>query len=441
MLEPQTSAFRAPSDAQLRELSRATNGWHVVVVPRARAAEPPSDDVSASQLRRLRTLLDVPQRVFADVEGDQYFYALPLRGSPTADSHPDQPQVVGLLEISRSSEIVETTSDDLVRAMVLVLLIVVVATIMVGMLAMRFVSRPITKLLRGIDDVAKGDLSHVILSERDDEIGSIATRFNEMTFSLRESRGETQRQNEAKLALEQRVGQSEKLATIGQLAAEIAHEVGTPLNVIAGRARSIQKKKEDPEAVEKNAGIIAEQTARITRIIQRLLDFTRRRVGTHEPTAVNLNELSLTTMELLAGQFSSARVKTRLDRAEGLPTVAGDADRLQQVLINLLLNAVQAMPDGGSLAVETRVAMRNRPGLEGNSEQRFVTFAVIDSGGGIAAEIKDKIFDPFYTTKEGSGGTGLGLAVCSGIVKEHDGWIDIEDSEVGGTVFRVFLPA
>ncbi len=435
-IEAQASAFRAPSDAQLRDLGRGTNGWRVVVIPRSRAAELPSADISASQLRRLRTLLDVPQLSFADVEGDQYYFTLPIR---SLGARGDEPQVLGMLEIVRGAEILDTTSDDLVRAMILVVLIVVVTTVMVGALAMRFVSRPITKLLRGIDDVAKGDLSHVILSERDDEIGSIATRFNEMTFSLRESRAETQRQNSAKLALEQRVGQSEKLATLGQLAAEIAHEVGTPLNVIAGRARSIQKKKEDPEAVEKNAEIVAEQTARITRIIQRLLDFTRRKVGAHEPTQVNLNELSLTTMELLSGQFSSARIKTRLDRAEALPKVAGDSDRLQQVLINLMLNAVQAMPEGGSLSIETRVVEATRPGLESAAE-KFVTFAVIDTGVGIPAAIKDKIFDPFYTTKEGSGGTGLGLAVCSGIVKEHDGWIDIEDASGGGTVFRVYLP-
>jgi signal transduction histidine kinase len=435
--EAQTT-FRPPSEAQLRELSRASSGWRVSVIPRTRAADPPSGAISAGQLRRLRTLLEVPQLTFSDTDGDTYFYDLPIR-APTA-SRAEDPQVVAMLEVSRANELLDTTTDDLVRAVILVVLIVVVVTIMVGALASRLVSRPITKLLRGIDDVAKGDLSHVILSERDDEIGAIATRFNEMTGSLRESRAETQRQNEAKLALEQRVGQSEKLATLGQLAAEIAHEVGTPLNVIAGRARSIQKKKEDPEAVEKNAGIIAEQTARITRIIQRLLDFTRRKVGTHETTVVNLNELTLTTMELLSGQFGSARVKTRLDRAEGLPRCPGDPDRLQQVLINLMLNAVQAMPDGGSLAVETRTVARTRPGLEG-AEQRFVTFTITDSGVGIPADIKDKIFDPFYTTKEGSGGTGLGLAVCSGIVKEHDGWIDIEDAEGGGTVFRVFLPA
>jgi signal transduction histidine kinase len=262
-----------------------------------------------------------------------------------------------------------------------------------------------------------------------------------MTFSLRESRGETQRQNEAKLALEQRLGQTEKLATIGQLAAEIAHEVGTPLNVIAGRAGLMAKKAKDPDAIEKNAEIIAEQTARITRIIQRLLDFTRRKVGSTGKSEVNLNELSLTTMELLAGQFSSAKVRTRLERAEGLPRVAGDSDRLQQVMINLLLNAAQSMPDGGSLVVETKIVHRTRPGLEGGAEQAFVVFSVKDTGVGIAADIKDKIFDPFYTTKEDRGGTGLGLAVCSGIVKEHDGWIDVEDGDAGGSVFRVYLPA
>ena len=312
---------------------------------------------------------------------------------------------------------------------------------MVGVLARRLVSRPITKLLRGIDDVAKGDLSHVILSERDDEIGAIATRFNEMTFSLRESRGETQRQNEAKLALEQRLGQTEKLATIGQLAAEIAHEVGTPLNVIAGRARSIQRKSKDPEAVEKNAEIVAEQTARITRIIQRLLDFTRRKVGTAARRRGQPQRASRSRRSSCSPVSSRARgSRSGSSAPAGLPRVAGDSDRLQQVLINLLLNAVQAMPDGGALVVETGAVRRTRPGLEGSAEQDFVVVAVTDTGVGIPADIKDKIFDPFYTTKEGQGGTGLGLAVCSGIVKEHDGWIDVDDAEPGGTMFRVFLP-
>jgi signal transduction histidine kinase len=436
-LESQGSAFRIPSDSTLRELESRNGNWRVKVAPRVRKDLPPGSDLDARELAWLRTLVESPTFQLDDnAIGDRYYYVLAL-GVRTPDK--EERTVLGMLEISKPIDLLST--DDLGRALALVVLIVLVTTLMVGALASRFVSRPIKKLLRGIDDVAKGDLSHVILAERDDEIGQIATRFNEMTFSLRESRGETQRQNEAKLALEQRLGQTEKLATIGQLAAEIAHEVGTPLNVIAGRAKSIKRKAKDPDAVEKNAEIVAEQTARITRIIQRLLDFTRRKVGTPGKGDVNLNELSLTTMELLAGQFAAAKVMTRLERAEGLPRVAGDADRLQQVLINLLLNAVQAMPDGGSLALETRTIRRTRPGLEGSPEQAFVSFAVKDTGSGIPDDIRDKIFDPFYTTKEGQGGTGLGLAVCSGIVKEHDGWIDIETNDGGGTVFRVYLPA
>jgi signal transduction histidine kinase len=432
-MEKQISAFRIPSDRDV-EGWRQTTGWNVVVIPKVRADNPA--DISR-QVRWLRVMIEQPSVKYSVTDNDRFYFATSLR-APTA-SPSDKPVTVGMLELSKSTDVI--TSGDLGRAITLIVLIVAVTTLMVGALASRLVSRPITKLLTGIDDVAKGDLSHAILAERDDEIGQIATRFNEMTFSLRESRGETQRQNEAKLALEQRLGQTEKLATIGQLAAEIAHEVGTPLNVIAGRARSIQRKSREPETVEKNAAIVAEQTARITRIIQRLLDFTRRKVGAAGKAEINLNELSLTTMELLAGQFSAAKVRTRLERAEGLPRVAGDADRLQQVLINLLLNAVQAMPDGGQIAVETKTVRRTRPGLEGSAEQKFVTFSVRDTGVGVPEEIRDKIFDPFYTTKDGQGGTGLGLAVCSGIVKEHDGWIDVENNSGGGTIFRVYLPA
>jgi signal transduction histidine kinase len=435
-IEAAPSAFRAPSEAALRELARRASGWKVTVLPSTLGARSPEDGAVLAQLRRLNAMV-LLARPNADIDAGQYYYDLPIRA---ASDRGDDPQVIGMLEIAKPADALDATSDDLWRIATLLSLIVGITTVMVGVFAMRLVTRPITKLLSGIDDVAKGDLSHVILSERDDEIGALATRFNEMTFSLRESRGETQRQNEAKLALEQRLGQTEKLATLGQLAAEIAHEVGTPLNVIAGRARSIQRKSRDPEVIEKNAGIIAEQTARITRIIQRLLDFTRRKVGSAAAADVNLNDIAASTIELLAGQFANARVRVRLERGAQPGRVAGDSDRLQQVLINLLLNAVQAMPDGGSLAVETALVRRTRPGLEGSAEQDFVTIAIADTGVGIPAEIRDRIFDPFYTTREGRGGTGLGLAVVSGIVKEHDGWIDVEDGRPTGTVFRVYLP-
>ncbi|MEO7732806.1 MAG: HAMP domain-containing protein, partial [Kofleriaceae bacterium] len=237
-IETQPSLFRTASEATMRELMRAASGWKITVLPASRSSKPSAEDATEAQLRRLNAMVLVP-KPGSDVEGEQYYYDLPIRA---ASERSAEPEIVGLLEISKSADVLDSTADDLSRVATLVLLIVGITTVMVGVFAMRLVSRPITKLLSGIDDVAKGDLSHVILSERDDEIGAIATRFNEMTYSLRESRAETQRQNDEKLHLEQRLGQTEKLATLGQLAAEIAHEVGTPLNVIAGRARSIQKK-------------------------------------------------------------------------------------------------------------------------------------------------------------------------------------------------------
>ncbi len=431
-----TMAWRENAPGVASELSRAVAPWRVSLLH----ADSTAVDGTRAQLDRLGILRDAPKLTLALTGDGTFVVVVPIREA--ASALPDGLLVVGTLEIQRSTTSVDQAArDELILSILAVVLIAGLATAAVAALARSLMSRPVAKLLRGIDDVARGDLSHALLSERDDEIGALANRFNEMTFSLRESRAETLRQNQAKLDLEQRLAQTEKLATIGQLAAEIAHEVGTPLGVISGRARSIQKKSSDREVVEKNAGIIAEQTARITRIIQRLLDFARRKVGHVENAEVNLNDLTLTTMELLGGQFSNTKIKTRLARAEALPRVAGDSDRLQQVLLNLLLNAIQAMPDGGSLRLETSTVTRQRPGLELAPEQSFVRVEVADTGVGIPAEVRDKIFEPFVTTKEGKGGTGLGLAVCSGIVKEHDGWMETEDAPGGGTIFRVFLPA
>ena len=436
-------------DALGRDLSKDAAGWKVRVLPREPVDAPldpaaprpdrkPRMKMTPGEIHRLHALTGSPDNRLIERDGDELHYALPLR------VHTDRgKEVTGALDLSRSiASLDEARARDVLRAILWVVVIASLTTSAVYLLTRNLMSQPMAKLLRGIDDVAKGDLSHVILSERDDEIGAVASRFNDMTFSLRESRAETQRHHDAKSSLEQRLAHTEKLATIGQIAAEIAHEVGTPLGVIAGRARATQKKAADPEAVVKNSAIIAEQTARITRIIQRLLDFARRRVGPPERARVNLNALTLTTMELLASQFSAAKVKTRLTRAEGLPPVLGDGDRLQQVLLNLLLNAVQAMPEGGALTVETAAVTRQRPGLELAPEQTFVRIDVSDTGVGIPPDRRDKIFEPFYTSKEGQGGTGLGLAVCAGIVKEHDGWIEVDAGAEGtGTVFRVHLPA
>jgi signal transduction histidine kinase len=263
-----------------------------------------------------------------------------------------------------------------------------------------------------------------------------------MTQSLRDARAETRRGVEERLALEAHLRDVAQLATIGQLAAEIAHEVGTPLNVVTGRARAMLKKADDGDAVRKNATIIAEQAGRITRIIQRLLDVARRKVGAGERTPVELNKLALDTLELLEYQIGSARIESRSRLDRGVTALPGNRDQLQQVLLNLYMNAIEAMAGGGVLEVRTSRIARRRPGLEVDPERRYTVLEVSDTGIGIAASDRANVFEAFYTSKAQSGGTGLGLSVAHGIVKDHDGWIEIVDNTAAGrgTVFRVFLP-
>jgi len=436
-------------------ISRAGTPWSAAILPRSLATHP-VPAAETRQVERLKTILEVRLPELIDDEGDHYVLAVPLR-VPSLKS-PEGFEIAGSLEVSRSTaNLGPAFRADLLRTIPLLILIVGTTGLAVWGLTRSLVSRPIEKLVGGIDEVAKGDLTGVLLAEREDEIGMLAARYTEMTGSLREYRAETKRQNQARLQLEHRLSHTEKLATIGQIAAEIAHEVGTPLNVISGRAKSLGRKVDNPEAVQKNARIIAEQTDRIARIIQRLLDFTRRTVGATGKQRVNMNEVALVTMDFLEGQFASANVKTTLARAEGLPLVEGEPDKLQQVLLNVVLNAIQAMPKGGSLRVETSRVTRRRPGLEMAPEQDLVLVEVTDTGEGIKPDEREKIFEPFYTSKEDKGGTGLGLAVSHGIVKEHDGWMEVstpEERVAGrgendgarnggtgpGTTVRIYLP-
>jgi signal transduction histidine kinase len=320
---------------------------------------------------------------------------------------------------------------------------------------------PLRRLLEGIDAVGEGDLSRVILVQRDDEIGTIAGRFNAMTGSLRDAREDGRRGAEARLALEARLRQSEKLATIGQMAAEIAHEVGTPLNVIGGRARSISKiiaRQSNPQRddgsgelvpnpsaeITKNAGIIGGEVDRITKIIRQVLDFSRQRGP--RVTRVRLSAIVAEAVELVAEatrrQGIAVEIAARAPDLPALPDVPGDPDQIQQVCLNLLMNAIHAMPTGGTLRLGVERVVRRKGGLDLAAPAEFVVLEISDSGAGIPEAHRDRIFEPFFTTRDEGQGTGLGLAVSNGIVKDHDGWIEVESPGAPGkgAVFRVYLP-
>jgi len=423
---------------------------------------PPSRDPTR-QLRLRRAVVEgLPYGEHVEVDGRAVYAVMePIREGDG--------RLVGALELVRDeSETERALGDSVWNVVYAVGGLGIMLTILVWLSAVGGIASPVKRLVEAVDDVTRGDLGRVILRERDDEVGDLAERFNEMTGSLREARKEILAGVESKLALEARLRHSEKLATIGQLAAGIAHEVGTPLNVIGGRARAMEKRADEalreddrqplqPADVAKNAGIIAAQTLRITKIIQQLLDFARRPQRAREP--VDLERVAHEALDFLEQQLAQAEVVVtqapfhpeaqpageEAPSVPGKPVVVGDSDQLQQVILNLCFNAIQAMPKGGRLIVGMRGLVRRRPGLDAAPMERYVVLSVADTGVGIPEADRERIFEPFYSTKTPSendpAGTGLGLAVSNGIVKDHDGWIEIESPPAGGTVFLVFLPS
>jgi signal transduction histidine kinase len=258
-----------------------------------------------------------------------------------------------------------------------------------------------------------------------------------MAVDLKEAKEKMIREAETKLELERSLRQSEKLATIGQLASGLAHEIGTPLNIIGGRVELTKRRLEDKEEAQKNLDIISNQTTRITKIIQELLGFARKKGPGEKPVLVG--SLLETTLDFVEHQIRKQHVTVVKDIQDNLPSVIGDSDQLQQVFLNLILNAIQSMPDGGTLRVFALSTYTSKKGLADGRQQDYVAVSIADTGKGMESEVIQNIFNPFFTTKDK--GTGLGLTISQGIVQDHEGWIDVE-SEVGkGSTFKVYLPA
>lgn len=431
---------------------------------------PPDDPSRVERLRRVAEITGQPYGEHVIIGGRPvYAYMFPLRGS--------QHRIVAAVDILRPEVEVDRAYERAVRDAILTLgSLSLLLVLLLSLTVRQEMTRPLLRLVTGVDEVTRGDYTGAILRERNDEVGLLADRFNEMTRSLRQAREEILAGVDAKLQLEQRLRHSDKLATIGQLAAGIAHEVGTPLNVIGGRARVMARRAEDPQAVTKNAEIIATQAERITKIIQQLLDYARRKAPARGP--VDLRAVCSSTLDFLEHQLQTRGVAAVVQpyalqmssgpaaeagsperpaaevfdegSAPDQPIVLGDADQLQQVCLNLCMNAIQAMPEGGKLQLQLHGLVRKRPGLDRASPGSYVMLAVEDNGIGIDAEHIGRIFEPFYSTKNAdsdpdrSGGSGLGLSVSAGIVKDHDGWIECERRAAGlggGTIFRVYLPA
>ncbi|MBS0149843.1 MAG: PAS domain S-box protein [Nitrospira sp.] len=225
--------------------------------------------------------------------------------------------------------------------------------------------------------------------------------------------------------LQEQLRKTERIAELGTVASGMAHEIGTPMNVILGRAEYLMDRVTE-EPIKKGLQTIVTQVERITRVMNQLLSFARRK--TPERGALDLKQVVEDSLEMFHERLARSQIQVELRLAEPCPMVLADADQMSQVLINLVMNAVHAMPDGGTLRV----------GLA--SEPQMVRLTVADTGHGIPREVIKKIFDPFFTTKEFGKGTGLGLTVVKGIIEEHQGSIAVESQGEMGTTFTILLP-
>jgi signal transduction histidine kinase len=294
-------------------------------------------------------------------------------------------------------------------------------------------SGPIKELLEGAAAVGRGDLNYrVIVPKRGGEFSRLALDFNRMADNLAEQRRAAERAAEERLALERALRHSERLSVVGRLAAGVAHEMGAPLNVIYARAGQMLANPDAPlDKRQRYLTIIRSQAERITRIVRQLLDLARPGDLRREP--VDVGHIVTSTLELVEADAKRAGVEFEVN-ADGHLFADADKGLLHQVLLNVCLNAIQAMPAGGRLRVE---CLRDGVAAEGN---RMIAISVSDTGTGIAPEHLAHIFEPFYTTKPVGEGSGLGLAVSNRIVEEHGGRIEAANNAEGGASFTIYMP-
>jgi two-component system NtrC family sensor kinase len=316
--------------------------------------------------------------------------------------------------------------------------LLLVVSLILSIFTQKLVNKPISDLVYHTQMVADGKLDTTIEAISSDELGELAISFNRMTTSLNKAHNELAEWNRT---LEERVAQrtlenqqmqaqlarSEKLSSLGQMAAGIAHEINNPMTGILLYANLIAENKDFPLTLKDDVDIIIRETERCAAIVKQLLDFSRGTKPEHHWSS--LNEIIEKALSLLEQQLLLRNVIIERNFDNNIPEVFVDPWQLEQVFINIVLNAGQAIKDAGSIRISTRIT----------PDKRFALTEVADTGCGISKETLDRIFDPFFTTKE-DGGTGLGLSVSYGIIKNHGGDINVT-SEVGkGATMSVKLP-
>jgi two-component system NtrC family sensor kinase len=371
--------------------------------------------------------------VFRKADGDRVLGIIqPIQNQQrcaTASCHahsPDQ-SLLGVLDVTVSlAEMDAQIVQGRVRMAVLTVLAIVASSLILAWMTRRLVVRPVRALAAGTRALANGDLTTRIPETGSHELGELARAFNSMTEKLAEARHQ--------------VVQAEKLASVGRLAAGVAHEINNPLTGVLTYASLLRRQVEDRPEFAEDLDVIVRETKRCREIVKGLLDFSRQTVPDRK--SIDVNEVVRRAIAVVMHRLKLRRVSLDLDLSPNPEIVLADANQIQQVVVNLLLNAVDALgPEGGTVRLETRSSLAPPGNGDAPHGQRpaGIEIVVQDSGHGIPAETLAHVFDPFFSTK-GVRGTGLGLAVSWGIVTSHGGSIGVKSEVDEGTRFSVWLP-
>lgn len=345
----------------------------------------------------------------------------------------------GALELSEPlTALVRYTRSSFLWLLFMTAGLIAVGGVSIGAAGHWMVGKRMQALVGHARRIGEGDLSASPGIPGSDEIAELGSEMGAMAGRLREARDELVEQNNARIEALEQLRHAERLATLGQLSAGLAHEFGTPLNVVGGRAKMMAVEELDAAETVACARIIQDQVKRMTDIMRQFLNFARRRPSAR--TLSDIRETAGRVVDMLGAAARKRGVTFRVAEAPDLPAVAIDPDQMQQVLTNLVLNGIQAMPRGGSLEVGFEVERVRRPSPLPGEDTECLAVYVEDEGEGIPEESLRRILEPFFTTKGAGEGTGLGLSIANDIVKDHGGWVDVTSNAGEGTRFTVFLP-
>ncbi|HUI75228.1 MAG TPA: ATP-binding protein [Candidatus Acidoferrum sp.] len=390
-------------------------------------------------------------RIFTDGKGQRVLGVIrPIENEPACSNaachaHPADRTILGVIDTDLSlSPVDEQLAEQQAEMAEFTGVAIVILSLISAVFVWTVVGRPLREVMGGIHKVAQGDLAHRLPVRSRDELGEMAESFNTMAESLASARREitdwgrtlearvqeeTMKVERAQAVLVTR----EKMASLGKLAAAVAHEVNNPLAGILMYARLTQKNLEkcaasgaNKEEMNENLRIIERESQRCGNLMRSLLTFARQNSPNRKPA--DLRVLVSDALSLIQHRASLQGVAVDLNFEKPLPSLRCDPDQIRQVILALLVNAVEAMPSGGRLKIE---ACEVGGGVE---------LRVKDTGEGIAAEAQEHIFEPFFTTKQDRQGTGLGLAVAHSILEQHGGAILVESTGSSGTTFLVKLP-